>query len=295
MVECRSVARNLDAFRTGELKAGEARAVQAHLHRCLHCRHELSLTRRLAGQFSKGRVAAPEGMLAGVLRRLADGYGSVKTEMGVVQVAFSSRGISFLRPAAFSREPFESAYRNRVGRAVVPRDVPREYAALIRRAASGAGVKEIPVDLSYLPPFEQQVLEVLATIPRGEVRPYGWLAYWAGRPGAARAVGNAMARNPIPILLPCHRVVPSSGGVGGYAFGPEVKRSLLIREEAPVDSLDELAAAAIRFVGSRSTRVFCYPSCHAALRIGGKNRVLFGSVAEAAAAGYRPCKFCRPV
>jgi methylated-DNA-[protein]-cysteine S-methyltransferase len=77
------------------------------------------------------------------------------------------------------------------------------------------------------------VLETLhREIARGDVVTYGRLAERAGHPGAARAVGTACARNPIPLIVPCHRVVPGSGGIGGYGGGPERKRVLLELEGA---------------------------------------------------------------
>jgi len=92
---------------------------------------------------------------------------------------------------------------------------------------------DIPVELD-LGPFERQVLEALRDIPRGQVLTYGELAKRLGRERAARAVGNALAKNPVPLLLPCHRVVPSTGGVGNYSggSGSETKRRLLEREGA---------------------------------------------------------------
>jgi methylated-DNA-[protein]-cysteine S-methyltransferase len=69
------------------------------------------------------------------------------------------------------------------------------------------------------------------------VQTYAWLARKAGRPRAARAVGNTMARNPIPILIPCHRVVPAAGGIGNYGLGAAVKRALLKREGVAVHLL----------------------------------------------------------
>ncbi|MFQ5736426.1 MAG: methylated-DNA--[protein]-cysteine S-methyltransferase [Thermodesulfobacteriota bacterium] len=74
--------------------------------------------------------------------------------------------------------------------------------------------------------FEKAVWKVIAAIPRGSVRTYGQLAVWAGRPGAARAVGGACGANPVPIIIPCHRVV-SANGPGGYTGGLAVKRALL--------------------------------------------------------------------
>jgi methylated-DNA-[protein]-cysteine S-methyltransferase len=83
------------------------------------------------------------------------------------------------------------------------------------------------VDLDDFPPFLRKALEAARSIPYGEVRTYGWLAGKAGNPKAARAAGQAMARNPVPLIVPCHRVVASSGGLGGYGGGLELKRALL--------------------------------------------------------------------
>lgn len=88
-----------------------------------------------------------------------------------------------------------------------------------------------PCDLGGLPPFTQAVLRVAARIPYGEVRSYGWVAARLGKPKASRAVGNALAKNPIPILIPCHRVVRSDGRLGGYALGQSWKTRLLALEK----------------------------------------------------------------
>ena len=92
----------------------------------------------------------------------------------------------------------------------------------------------LPVDLRLVPqPFRRRVLEALHDgVPRGEVVTYGGLAARAGRAGAARAVGTACARNPVPLLVPCHRVVPGGGGIGSYGGGTERKRALLELEGA---------------------------------------------------------------
>ena len=84
-----------------------------------------------------------------------------------------------------------------------------------------------PCDLGGLPPFTRAVLRITAGIPYGEVRSYRWVAERLGKPRAMRAVGNALARNPIPIIIPCHRVVRSDGALGGFALGLNWKRKLL--------------------------------------------------------------------
>ncbi|NIO11897.1 MAG: methylated-DNA--[protein]-cysteine S-methyltransferase [Deltaproteobacteria bacterium] len=91
-----------------------------------------------------------------------------------------------------------------------------------------------PCDLSGLPPFTHAVLKAAIKIPYGEVRSYGWLAKRLGKPKAARAVGNALARNPIPIMIPCHRVVRSDGELGGFALGKALKERLISLEKTHV-------------------------------------------------------------
>lgn len=150
-------------------------------------------------------------------------------------------------------------------------------------------------DLSSLTPFQRRVLEKTAEIPRGEVRPYGWIAREIGAPGATRAVGTALGHNPIPVLIPCHRVVRTDGTLGEYSGGgPAVKQRILEAEGLPVSQLLAAQARGERLRGSRTTHIVCYPTCHAAARIRPQNAVPFASLAVAERDGYRPCKQCRP-
>ena len=142
----------------------------------------------------------------------------------------------------------------------------------------------VPVDLSQVPAFERAALEVAAQIPYGEVRSYKWIAERLGKPDAARAVGNAMAGNPVPIIVPCHRVVKTDGSLGGYSFG-------LVRKEALLD-LERRRAA---YVGCISTKIFCRRGCAHERRIREGNRVNFLSFDDARASGYGPCSICQPV
>jgi O-6-methylguanine DNA methyltransferase len=157
-----------------------------------------------------------------------DHYARVATSLGNAWVGFNSHGITMV---SLGEEPsaFLSLYAHRYGRVPQPGKAPDPYSRAITNAADGNGF-DAPLDLSGLSTFERKSLLLLKRIPRGEVRTYSWLAREAGSPRAARAVGNAMARNPLPLLLPCHRVVPMNGGVGNYAFGATLKRELLSRE-----------------------------------------------------------------
>lgn len=85
---------------------------------------------------------------------------------------------------------------------------------------------DLPVDAAGTP-FQQQVWRALQRIPRGATRSYGELATAIGRPGAARAVGRAVASNPVAVAVPCHRVLPAAGGPGGYRWGAQRKTALL--------------------------------------------------------------------
>lgn len=91
---------------------------------------------------------------------------------------------------------------------------------------------DLALDLPDQPPFRRRVLRELARVPYGETVSYGDLAERCGRPGAARAVGNAVGRNPVPVVLPCHRVIRSDGSPGEYGGGRERKRRLLRLEGA---------------------------------------------------------------
>lgn len=80
-------------------------------------------------------------------------------------------------------------------------------------------------------PFTKKVYKAVLSIPLGEVRSYAWVARKAGKPGAARAVGQVLKRNPWPLIIPCHRVIASDGKLGGYSRGRKKKRALLDLEE----------------------------------------------------------------
>jgi O-6-methylguanine DNA methyltransferase len=158
-----------------------------------------------------------------------------------------------------------------------------------RRAFKGA------VDLGGLTPFQRRVLEKTRQIPRGEVRPYTWVAREIGFPKAVRAVGNALGNNPLPLLIPCHRVIRSAGALGAYsAGGPEVKERLLRLEGVDLPELKALTRQGKRFRGSRNTHIFCLPTCYSRKRAKTQHTVYFTSADEARQAGYRPCKLCRP-
>ena len=119
--------------------------------------------------------------------------------------------------------------------AVPPAGVASAIALVVRMLAGDpVDVDTIPVDLSAADPFERRVYEAARAIPRGEVRTYGELAAAIGQPGASRAVGAALGRNPIPIIVPCHRILAASGKSGGFSApgGTATKFAILNIERA---------------------------------------------------------------
>jgi methylated-DNA-[protein]-cysteine S-methyltransferase len=217
---------------------------------------------------------------------LADQYTTVPGPLGILHVGFTSLGISSIVPTV-DEEEFLTAHAARVGRIAYPGELPLRLGQQLRRTIESGRLGKLPVDLRVLSPFQRRVLEVAATIPPGEVRPYGWVAREMANDGAVRAVGTALARNPVPIAIPCHRVVKSDGAIGNYAFGAAMKRSLL--EHEGVTEFGKL-----RYVGSDTTNVFCFPTCRHARRIGSSHRVEFPTPARAMSAGFRACRVCRP-
>jgi methylated-DNA-[protein]-cysteine S-methyltransferase len=91
--------------------------------------------------------------------------------------------------------------------------------------------KDIDKLLSGYSSFERRVWQVTSSIPAGETRTYQWVACQIGNPRAVRAVGRALSRNPLPIIIPCHRVIRKDGNIGGYSLGKR-KKEVLLRKEA---------------------------------------------------------------
>jgi O-6-methylguanine DNA methyltransferase len=127
------------------------------------------------------------------------------------------------------------------------------------------------------------------------VRSYAWIAREVGAPGAVRAVGTALAHNPLPLLIPCHRVIKSDGALGRYSGGGSLSKDRILHYEGvDVEGLQSLASEGIRLQGCRSTKIYCLPTCYSGKHMQDRNRVYFHSPDEAVAQGYRPCKLCRP-
>jgi len=229
------------------------------------------LDRRLAGYFHP--VAVPDDLAARVARRARAVRGALGGLERRLAVEASSRGVSLIRLGRQASAPSAGARRH-VERA------REEIAEYLRGQRSFFSV---PVDLAGVGDFQRRVLETALEIPFGEVRPYAWVAERIGHARAVRAVGTALGGNPVPIIVPCHRVGRTDGGLGGYLFGLPVKNGLwALERRTPV------------LEGCTSTRIVCRVGCIHGRHMRPDNRVVFASVDDARTVGYRPCKVCRP-
>ncbi|MFQ5523254.1 MAG: methylated-DNA--[protein]-cysteine S-methyltransferase [Acidimicrobiia bacterium] len=250
---------------------------------------------RLEDQLTRLGVQAPETVKEGVLlgTGLADGYRPFNSPIGAVIVTFNTEGVSSVDLAD---EDAPRRFLDRFGRPLIPSDPPPGWETLIQNAIERGAPGRLPVDLRSVTDFQHRVLSQAARIPKGQVRPYLWLAHRVGRPHAVRAVGSTMARNPIPLIIPCHRVVRSDGRIGAYSLGgPHNKVRLLRSEGTNPEWLEDLARRGVRYVGSDTTGIFCHPTCANARHITDRHRHEFRTRSEAEQAGYRSCEVCQPV
>ncbi|MEA2663866.1 MAG: hypothetical protein QOI11_810 [Candidatus Eremiobacteraeota bacterium] len=223
-----------------------------------------------------------------------DRYTAAASALGTVYVAWHVSGVCGVRLASDERA-FEAWYAERFGRRVVPAIEDDPIASAARAKLRGEEV-DVPLDLHDCSLFEQRVLQAAAGIMRGNARPYDWVAREVGAPGATRAVGNALGRNPVPLLIPCHRVTRKDGAVGGYVFGGDAKRKLLEAEGLDFGAIERVTRLGFRFVGSDDEGTFCLPTCgDVACRVDRPGFRGLRSAAEALAHGLRPCTSCRPI
>ena len=163
------------------------------------------------------------------------------TALGVCGIAWSERGLTGLQLPESDRSATERRLRARAARA--SRAAPAEISLLIadvQSYMSGCCVDfaAVAIDLIGVGPFEQRVYAAAQAVPWGQTLSYGELARQTGSPGAARAVGRALSRNPVPIIIPCHRILAKGHRIGGFTAhgGIHTKECLLALEGVRVDS-----------------------------------------------------------
>ena len=224
----------------------------------------------LLADFFRPDAVAPRGLAARLARPRAQAAAAADPDRFHLEA--TDRGISRLQYGAGRDSASSAAARRHLARA---REELAEYLAGKRTYFS------VPVDLE-VGDFQAKVLAQAARIPYGETTSYAELARRIGHPRASRAVGNALGANPVPIVVPCHRIIRGDGSWGHYAFGGAMKTALL--------SLERTTPT---LVGSATTNIVCRTGCAHEQRISERHRVVFASLDDARSVGYRPCKVCQ--
>jgi len=155
-------------------------------------------------------------------------YITVNSDVGWLGILGSAKGLLYVTLPQRSAQEAHQLLGDRANHAAWS---PHLFDDLIQRLGIYFGAHKVnfpdELDLSEATAFQREIWEITRLIPYGETRSYTRVAEQIGKPGAVRAVGQALARNPLPVIIPCHRVVASDGRLGGYSGGLEMKKYLL--------------------------------------------------------------------
>jgi O-6-methylguanine DNA methyltransferase len=222
-----------------ELSPAERQRLQQHVDHCPVCRQQYNLYREMfAGLDTMAAEAGGAG--AALLRQAVQSKIREKliyydlmpqTPVGPLLLAMSEKGLCAIHFARFTAFEAEEYLKNRFEEFWLRRD--EDAMAMIRHELQEYFSRRlttfsVPVDWRFMPSnFAREVLELTAKIGYGKIYSYAEIAGKLGKPKSVRAVGGALGRNPVPIVVPCHRVVASGGKLGGFSGGVDIKRKLL--------------------------------------------------------------------
>lgn len=227
-----------------DLSPAEGAWLTEHVAGCRSCAGELDRFERAGGVLDRvylGSTAGAALPASPVARRRRAGYARLESPIGPLLVAATEVGVCEID---FAENASEATFREGLTRrGFAPRPLPEgcesgaEWTTLVDAAAQlrqyfghQRDRFDLPLDLEGVSPFTRSVLAAAAAVPYGRLETYRSIAERIGRPTATRAVGNALGRNPIPVVVPCHRIVRTGGGLGGYTGGLEIKQRLLAIE-----------------------------------------------------------------
>ncbi len=311
MAACAAIEPELIAAAIGEVEPAGARRVAEHVDRCRACREELQRYRALEAevaalrQVEADQAAREAAALARLRESLAELRGRllsgavVPSPLGPVLIACSEQGVALVEYLARGRRP---PRRVRVGgRELELRLAAREAEALGRELAEYLAGRRTrlgwPLDLRLVrSEFHRRVLEATAAVPYGAVISYAGLAHQIGQPRAVRAAAQALRWNPLPIVIPCHRVVGASGALTGYAGGHTGRKQRLLALEGVPTARARHTLRVRReamYVRPPGDAEYCLPTC-ASVDPFPRGALLFASRERAEAEGLRPCTSCRP-
>lgn len=308
---CIEIEADLVAAAVGEADAVAEGRVATHVAKCEPCRVEHSGYQAIDRELGVIRAAAVD--VQGVARsrehletRLDDlrsriiAYRVFDSPLGPILLAHSEQGVVLLEYLHGRRDPGASRLGRMRGIEAVEDGGEAEGLYREFRAYLDGRTQQLawPIDLRLArSAFQRRVLEHTAGIPYGAVVSYKRLASDLGQPKAVRAVAQALRWNPVPVAIPCHRVVGASGLLTGYAGGETGrKRQLLTTEGVPVvPAHDDFAIArGAMYMLAPGDSEYCLPSCPSPETLRSGLLTYFGSRIRAEAVGLRPCTSCRP-
>lgn len=304
---CRDIEPALLATATGEADARAAHRVDEHVARCTACRAELGRYRAIdtvaralppAETPSEAARAHLASRLADLRRRLLT-YGIWPSPLGNILIARSEEGVALVEylGAATSVKASRMARTPGVEFEEDGAEVKRLGAELLDYIRGRRTRLEWPLDLRLAgSDFHRAVLEATAAVPYGAVTSYARIASTLGRPSAVRAVAQALRWNPVPIVVPCHRIVGASGALTGYAGNKiPLKQRLLSVEGVRLLADHEPHVARDRmYAHNLGDTEYCVPTCGSLSKQSLARLTLFSTREGAEAAGLGPCTSCRP-
>lgn len=240
-LSCDEVVQQLPLLVIGDLTADEEHDLDVHALDCAECAVEIAESRRLAALLDElpavddldERIAmalpALRQRISAALPRHA-GYDRIDSPIGPLFLVVSAQGLCAVRFNDTEGGVSEWAEQSDL---ILSHDSDevRPYAQQLHEYFDRERTTfDFPIDLSTASPFVQRVLRATAKVPFGRLASYKTIARDIGDPKATRAVGNALGHNPVPIVIPCHRVIRSDGSLGGYTGGTKIKRKLLSLE-----------------------------------------------------------------
>ncbi|HSB68395.1 MAG TPA: methylated-DNA--[protein]-cysteine S-methyltransferase [Candidatus Methylomirabilis sp.] len=308
---CVQIEDDLLAAAMGEAAPGAAQRVDHHLAACASCRREFqeyravdsAVTTLREEQIPTGTLALAreqlDTRLADLRRRLLT-YQIFPSPLGHILIARSELGISLVEYLERGTSLRASRLRHEPGVELVESggELEATYRELLEYLDGRRKRLDWPLDLRLArSDFQRTVLQATAAIPYGAVIPYAGIAHGVGRAAAVRAVAQALRWNPLPIVIPCHRVIGTSGSLTGYAGGKvDLKQKLLCVEGIPIArkagvlGITPQAMYAL-YPGDRE---YCLPTCPSFSTHRPLPLTRFASREFAEAAGFAPCTTCRP-
>jgi methylated-DNA-[protein]-cysteine S-methyltransferase len=307
--ECRAIEVDLVGAATGDAGPEAAGRVREHVGRCAACRDEFDRYRAIESALAGLRVtpgsedeararASLEARLADLRSRILR-YRIFGSPLGNILIACSEHGVSLVEYLGNASDLSASRLARASVEAVADgAEIEALHRELVEYLEGRRDRLDWPIDLRLARgDFDRLVLEVTSGIPYGAVRSYAGLAREIGKPTAARAVAQALRWNPLPLAIPCHRVVGSSGALVGYAGNKVALKQRLLAVEGVglrLAGRDCRVAREAMYVCRRGDREYCLPTCGSLPSLTLADLTLYASRQRAEAAGLAPCTTCRP-